>query len=265
MTGSAAVGGVLDRFRLDGKVVVVTGANRGLGRALVTAFAEAGADVGLAVRDVDGVADQREELAGLGRRSAVARCDVADARCIEDSVAAIEDALGPIDVWVNNAGITHWGDSLAEDAGDAWQRVMDTNAGGVFHCTRAVGRRMAARGRGSVVNIGSISGLIVNRPQSQAAYNASKAAIHHVTKSLAVELAPSGVRVNALAPGYIRTDMVAAQFEDPAFREDWIERVPMQRPAEPVEVASAAVFLAGEGASFMTGSVVVVDGGYVLT
>lgn len=256
---------ILDKFKLDGKVAVVTGANRGLGRAIADAMAEAGAHVGLTARDAGSVQEHTLALQKTGSRAAAARCDVTDPDSIESAIDMLEDVLGPIDIWVNNAGITYWGPTLDADPGAGWQNILDTNAGGVFNCSQAVGRRMRVRGTGAIINIGSISGLIVNRPQWQAAYNTSKAAVHHLTRSLAVELAPAGIRVNALAPGYIATDMVAAKFDDPEYREEWIDRVPMRRAADPTEISSAAVFLASEAASFMTGSVLVVDGGYILT
>jgi NAD(P)-dependent dehydrogenase (short-subunit alcohol dehydrogenase family) len=258
-------GTLLDRFSLRGRVAVITGANRGLGRTLAGAFAEAGADIGLLARSADSLGPVAEEVTAHGRRVATAPCEVTSPARVQSAVVAIENELGPIDIWVNNAGITYWGPTLAAETWTGWQEIMDTNAGGVFHCSQAVGRRMAARGRGSIVNVGSISGLIVNRPQAQAAYNASKAAVHHLTRSMAVELAPSGVRVNALAPGYIHTEMTEHMFDDPAHRRYWIDDVPMRRAADPVEIAAAAVFLASDAASFMTGSILVVDGGYVLT
>lgn len=256
---------VLDRFSLTGKIAVITGAGRGLGRTLAASFAEAGADVGVLGRTVAALGPVRADVAAHGRRAAVAHCDVASADSAAHAVATIEKELGPIDIWINNAGITYWGPTLDAETGPGWDEIMATNAGGVFHCSRAVGRRMAERGRGSIVNIGSISGLIVNRPQAQAAYNASKAAVHHLTRSMAVELAPSGVRVNALAPGYIHTAMTEALFDDPAHRQYWIDQVPMRRAADPAEIAACAIFLASDAASFMTGSVLVADGGYVLT
>ncbi|NKX54394.1 SDR family NAD(P)-dependent oxidoreductase [Arthrobacter mobilis] len=256
---------ILDRFRLDGRVAVVTGANRGLGRSIATALAEAGAHIGLAARDTGSLQELTALLAQTGAKTAAAPCDVTDPESVEAAVARFEETLGPVDIWINNAGITYWGPTLEADPAGGWETILATNAGGVFNCSQAVGRRMAARGSGTIINIGSISGLIVNRPQWQAAYNASKAAVHHLTRSLAVELAPAGVRVNALAPGFIATDMVSEMFDVPEYKEEWIDRVPLKRAADPMEISSAAVFLASEAASFMTGSVVVVDGGYTLT
>jgi NAD(P)-dependent dehydrogenase (short-subunit alcohol dehydrogenase family) len=256
---------VLDRFRLEGKVAVVTGANRGLGQSIAAAFADAGADVGLASRETSTLKEQVRALRQAGQRAAIAQCDVTEPESIAAAASAIEDELGPIDIWVNNAGITYWGPTLEADRVEGWQNIIDTNAGGVFNCTQIIGQKMAARGRGSIVNIGSISGLIVNRPQWQAAYNASKAAVHHLTRSFAVEMAPAGVRVNALAPGYIATDMVSGMFQVPEYKDEWIDRVPLRRAADPTEISSAALFLASDASSFMTGSILVVDGGYTLT
>jgi NAD(P)-dependent dehydrogenase (short-subunit alcohol dehydrogenase family) len=145
---------------------------------------------------------------------------------------------------------------------DEWSHVIDTNLTALWRMSQTVGAHMVARGSGSIVNVGSISAQIVNRPQFQPAYNASKAAVHHLTKSLAAEWAPSGVRVNAVAPGYIKTDM--SPVDEPKYRRFWIEDSAQQRYATPNEVSPSVVFLASDAASFMSGTVLVVDGGYTL-
>jgi len=141
-----------------------------------------------------------------------------------------------------------------------WSEVVTTNLTGVWNCCQAFGRHMADNGGGTIVNIGSMSGMIVNRPQWQPAYNASKAAVHHLTRSLAAEWAPLGIRVNALAPGYVKTEM--APVDRPEFRQHWIDDVPMRRYATPEEIAPSVVYLASPASAFMTGSVLVIDGGY---
>ena len=171
----------------------------------------------------------------------------------------IIDRLGQIDVLVNNAGTCIHRPAL-DVTPEEWQIVMDVNVNGVWNCAQAFGRQMVAQRSGVIVNIGSISAQIVNRPQWQPGYNASKAAVHQLTKSLAAEWAPHGVRVNALAPGYVKTEM--APVDEPQFRRHWIEDAPMQRYAMPAELGPSVVFLASDASSFMTGSVLVVDGGY---
>jgi NAD(P)-dependent dehydrogenase (short-subunit alcohol dehydrogenase family) len=247
---------VLDSFRLDDKVAVVTGGNRGLGEAYARALGEAGARVAIAARDEALSASVAGELGALAVTT-----DVSDPGSVKAMLETVTAALGPVDVLVNNAGVCYHRPAL-EVPDDEWRSVWDVNVDGVWHCSRVVGAQMIERGHGSIINVGSISAEIVNRPQWQPAYNASKAAVHQLTKSLAAEWAPHGVRVNALAPGYVKTEM--APVDDPRFRPRWIEDAPMQRAASPEEIAPSVIYLASEASSFMTGSVLVVDGGYTL-
>jgi NAD(P)-dependent dehydrogenase (short-subunit alcohol dehydrogenase family) len=247
---------VLDSFRLDGKVAVVTGGNRGLGQAFARALGEAGARVAIAARD----AARSEVVAGELGALAVP-LDVTDSASVDAMLAAVTTELGPVDVLINNSGTCFHRPAL-EVPEEEWRAVWDVNVDGLWRCSRAVGAQMVERGTGAIVNIGSISAQIVNRPQWQPAYNASKAAVHQLTKSLAAEWAPYGVRVNALAPGYVKTEM--APVDDPRFRPRWIDDAPMQRSAVPEELGPSVVFLASDASSFMTGSVMVVDGGYTL-
>jgi len=230
---------VLDAFRLDGKVAVFTGGGRGIGAAVASALREAGAEVVIASRS-EGVIT-----------------DVTDV----DSVRAMVAEVGPIDVLVNNAGVCYHRPAL-EVPDEEWRSVWEVNVDGVWNCSRVVGEQMISRGAGAIVNIGSISAMIVNRPQWQPAYNASKAAVHQLTKSLAAEWARHGVRVNALAPGYVKTEM--APVDDPQFKPLWVDDPPMGRYALPAEMGPSVVYLASDASSFVTGAVLVVDGGYTL-
>ena len=252
---------VLDAFSLTGKVSVVTGANRGIGRALTQALAEAGSDVVLLVRDQQGATSAVDELEALGVTALAMSADVTDADDVQQAVTEIVDRLGRVDILVNNAGTCIHRPAL-EVTPEEWRSVMDVNVDGVWHCAQAFGRQMVTQRGGVIVNIGSISAQIVNRPQWQPGYNASKAAVHQLTKSLAAEWAPYGVRVNALAPGYIKTEM--APVDEPQFRQHWIDDAPMRRYAMPSELGPSVVFLASDASSFMTGSVLVVDGGYTV-
>ncbi len=247
---------VLDAFRLDGKVAVVTGGHRGIGLALARALGEAGARVAVAARDPEAA-----QAAAAGAGAVAVRADVTDPASVQTMLERVTSELGPIDVLVNNAGVCFHRPAL-EVPDQEWRTVWDVNVDGVWNCSRIVGAQMIERGHGVIVNIGSISAMIVNRPQMQPAYNASKAAVHQLTKSLAAEWAPHGVRVNALAPGYVKTEM--APVDDPHYKPLWVDDPPMQRYALPEELGPSVVYLASDASSFMTGSVLVVDGGYTL-
>src|SRR4051794_28487386 len=247
---------VLDLFRLDGKVAVVTGGNRGLGEAFARALGEAGARVAIAARD-----EARSEAVAAEQGALAVTTDVTEPESVRAMLETVTSELGPVDVLINNSGVCFHRPAL-EVPDDEWRAVWDVNVDGVWHCSRAVGAQMVERGTGAIVNVGSISAQIVNRPQWQPAYNASKAAVHQLTKSLAAEWAPHRVRVNALAPGYIKTEM--APVDDPKFKPRWIDDSAMQRYALPEELGPSIVYLASDASAFMTGSVLVIDGGYTL-
>lgn len=252
---------VLSRFRVDGRTAVVTGATRGLGRAFARALAEVGANVVIVGRDGEAAAEVSAELASLGRDSLVVLADITSRAGVEAVRDASIERFGQVDILINNAGTCVHRPALEVTEAD-WRQVMDVNLNALWVACQVFGAHMVERGAGAIVNIGSISGLIVNRPQWQAGYNASKAAVHQLTKSLAAEWAPRGVRVNAVAPGYVKTEM--APVDEPRFRRQWIEDAPQQRYATPDEIAPAVVYLASDASGFATGSVLVVDGGYTV-
>ena len=253
----------LDKFKLTGQVAVVTGAARGIGLAAVEALAEAGATVVLTDFNPDLLASATEALKAKGLAVDSERMDVTDARGVEAARDAILARHGRVDVLVNNAGIAISNHPAETMADDVWNKVIDVNLNGVFWCCRAFGKAMLDQGKGAIVNVGSMSGYIVNRPQEQANYNASKAAVHHLTKSLAAEWAPRGVRVNSVAPTYIETEMNAYVYQDEEMYRHWVGGTPMNRLGRTDEVASVILFLASEASSLMTGSIVLADGGYV--
>lgn len=251
----------MDRFSLEGRRALVTGAARGIGLAIADALSEAGAHVILTDLE-ETVAAAAASLSSRGRSVEGHSLDVTDSVDVEALAARIEDE-GGVDILVNNAGIAISNHPAEIMTDEIWDKVIDVNLNGVFFCCRAFGKRMLERGRGSIVNIGSMSALIVNRPQEQANYNASKAGVHHLTRSLAAEWAARGVRVNAVAPTYIETGMTKYVYDDPEMYRHWIGGTPMERMGKPEEIASVVLFLASDAASLMTGSIVVADGGYV--
>ncbi len=246
-------------FSLDGRVAVVTGGTRGLGAGFAEALGDAGAKLVIVGRDVEAAEIVLDRLRHKGTDVRFVVADVTRQDDVRGALEATLDAYGRVDILVNNAGACVHAPAL-DVTPDDWRHVMDVNVDAVWRCSQTFGRHFVEQRSGTIVNIGSMSGMIVNRPQWQPAYNASKAAVHHLTRSLAAEWGPYGVRVNALAPGYIRTDM--SPVDDPRFRQNWIEDAPMRRSGTVEELAPAVVFLASDASSFVTGSVLVADGGY---
>jgi NAD(P)-dependent dehydrogenase (short-subunit alcohol dehydrogenase family) len=253
----------LEKLRLDGRVAVVTGAGQGIGAACAQALGEAGATVIVAELVPERVEASVADLRKLGISAHGVTLDVVKSAAVDAVTGDIVRRHGRVDVLVNNAGVAQ-SDVKAEDTSDEhWRFHMDVNVDGLFWCCRAFGRQMLAQGKGSIVNIGSMSGFIVNKPQPQSFYNASKAAVHHLTKSLAAEWAARGVRVNAVAPTYIETPLTAfGMNESPEMYAKWLDMTPMGRVGQPEEIASVVLFLASDAASLLTGSIVLADGGY---
>jgi NAD(P)-dependent dehydrogenase (short-subunit alcohol dehydrogenase family) len=244
---------------LTGRIALVTGAASGIGAAIARKLAGEGAHVAINYRNSRDAAETlAAELNATAFPGDVSRPE--DATALAAAVAA---EFGRIDILVNNAGVAV-SDIKAEDTSDEhWRFHMNVNLHGLFWCCRAFGRRMLAQQRGAIVNIGSMSGFIVNKPQPQSFYNASKAAVHHLTRSLAAEWGQRGVRVNAVAPTYVETPLTAFGIqENPDMYKIWLEMTPMGRVGQPEEIASVVHFLASDAASLMTGAIVPVDGGY---
>jgi NAD(P)-dependent dehydrogenase (short-subunit alcohol dehydrogenase family) len=252
----------LERFNLKDRVAVVTGGAQAIGLACVEALAEAGAHVYIADRNPVAGAQGQAEMKAKGYGVDFIEMEVTDSKQVDAGAARVMKERGRVDILVCNAGIAR-SETRAEDVADEhWLNVIDVNLNGLFWCCRAFGKPMLAAGRGSIVNIGSMSGFIVNKPQPQAYYNASKAGVHHLTKSLAAEWGARGVRVNAVAPTYIATPLNAFVKSNPAMYDAWIGGTPMARLGESDEIAAVVLFLASDAASLMTGSIVLADGGY---
>jgi NAD(P)-dependent dehydrogenase (short-subunit alcohol dehydrogenase family) len=247
-------------FSLGGRTALVTGAARGLGRTIALSLAHAGADVALGLRDGTDGADLEAEIAAMGRRTVRVQMDVLDLAQIDVAVRAVHDAFGRIDVLVNNAGLGP--ENAAEDVNEPdYDLTFDTNVKGLFFTSQAVGRVMIAQGSGRIVNLSSQAGFVAL--PGEAIYCASKAAVAHLTRCLAVEWGRHGINVNAIAPTFIRTPGTAAALSDPAFAADVLERIAgLHRVGEPVDVAGAVVYLASPASALVTGTTLMVDGGW---
>jgi NAD(P)-dependent dehydrogenase (short-subunit alcohol dehydrogenase family) len=253
---------VLEKFSLEGMTALVTGAGTGIGRGLAVGFAEAGASVAICGRTPSTLDETAAAIEGAGGRALAIPADVTQVEDVQRVVATIIETWGSLNVACNNAGVNNWVDSVNLAESD-WDWIYDTNTKGAFFCTQAEARVMIAAGSGSIINLASMSARVTNRPQMQAHYNSSKAALVQLTKSLAAEWAPLGVRVNTLSPGYTRTEMADA----PRTREAqpiWTRDTPMGRMAEVDELQGAAVFLASDASSYVTGHDLVVDGGFTV-
>jgi NAD(P)-dependent dehydrogenase (short-subunit alcohol dehydrogenase family) len=253
------------RFRLDGRRALVTGGSRGLGRVIAAALAEAGAEVVIAGRDAATLEHARQELAAAGAVVHALQGDVSTPDLAERLCAEALNKFTGFDVLVNNVGGRRIATPTEELPLADWQRILDLNLTSALVCCQRVGKGMLERRRGAVVNVGSIAAFVATRDIGGRGYETAKAALTMLTRTLAADWADRGVRVNALAPGVFETDPNKKWFgERPGFRERFLDMVPMGRLGDPAEVGPAAVFLASDAASYVTGAVLVVDGGYTL-
>lgn len=254
----------LQKQQLVGRTAFITGAARGIGYCTAEALAEAGASVIISDMAADPLEYAANSLRAKGYHIQTLILDVTKPEACTEAAERFNQDGSSVDILIANAGIS-WKDTRAEDVDDAsWARVLDVNLNGTFWCCRAFGKYMLERQRGAIVTVGSMSGFISNKPQNQVHYNASKAAVHHLTKSLAGEWAERGVRVNSVAPTYVNTPMSNITAKLPEYNDIWMAGTPMKRMVEPEEVASVNLFLASDASSGMTGAVVLVDAGYTV-
>jgi NAD(P)-dependent dehydrogenase (short-subunit alcohol dehydrogenase family) len=251
---------IMDKFRIDDQVALITGGSRGIGLAIAHALGEAGAHLVINSRSNDSVG--LKSLTDAGYDAEFRAADLSDPAAAQALVDGVVKDKGRLDILVNNAGVAAHGatDTFTDTQ---YRQIMDLNLDAVFRMCRAAIPPMRKQGSGVILNIGSISGFISNIPQDQVAYNTSKAAVHMMSKSLASELATENIRVNAIAPGYIRTEMTRGGMENPEWYPIWQSMTPMARVGEPDEIATAALFLCSPASSYVSGEVLVVDGGYI--
>lgn len=253
---------VLDRYGLHGRTAIVAGGARGMGRAVAELAAQTGADIViLDILETETRETAAHIAAAYGRKSKGIVADLSDAKAAQKAVDQAVAEFGRIDVLFNCTGIAP-NTYVLDIPADEWAQVMNVNVNAQFFVAQAVARHMAEAGGGSIVCIGSNSGFIVDRPQPQAHYNASKAAVHQMVKSMACELGPKNIRINAVAPGFIVTEMTKRGMANPEWLTTWTENTPMGRLGKPEEIANVMLFLASDASAFMTGSIVIADGGY---
>jgi len=248
-------------FSLSGQAALVTGASRGIGRALALGLAHAGADVALAARPSDDLDSVAAEVQALGRRALVVHLDVTNrSTAIAETVSQIANELGRLDVLINNAGVEQVCDSLEVDEA-LWDRILDTNLKGAFFCAQAVARRMTESGGGAVLNVCSLTSAV--GVPTAVPYGSSKSGLLGMTRALAAEWAPRNIRVNGIAPGYFRTALTEVFYQDAAWAEGMRAKIPMGRFGRLDDLIGAAVFLCSDAARYVTGQVLYVDGGYL--
>lgn len=253
---------VLEQFSLTNRVAIITGGGQGLGREMALALSEVGANIVIAARRIDSALLTKKEIESNNVKCLVVKTDIRNEFDVISMVNQVMGTFGKIDILVNNAGIWR-GDDAEKVTSEDWREVIDVNLTGAFIVSREVGKVMLENEKGNIINIASMSGLIVNTPQNQCAYNASKGGLIMLTKSLATEWAKKGIRVNTICPGYIRTEMSEDRYQrkDPAI-ERWFSMTPMGRSGLASELKGIVVFLASDASSFMTGSTILIDGGY---
>ena len=252
---------VLSMFDLKGEKAIVTGGGQGLGREMALALAEAGADVAVVQRRVEVAEKTAEEIRKLGRDSFAMKVDVSKAEDAKNMVEAVKDRFGKIDILINNAGVDQH-ISAVDMTEEDWDRMIDINLKGEFLGCQMVGREMIKQRKGSIINIASMCAFIVVRPQLQVHYDVAKAGVAQLTRCLAMEWAKYNIRVNAIAPGYMKTPMLARNLGPGKIGEQWVKLTPMGRLGEPYEIKGLALFLASKASSFITGSTILMDGGY---
>lgn len=256
---------ILEKFKLENKVAAITGAARGLGKAMATGLAEAGANIVIPDIDFEEAEKTANEIkSDCGVKTLALETDITDEEQVVSMVSKTIDEFGKIDILINNAGICKHIPAEEMSKSD-WEEVINVNLNGLFLCAREVAKPMIEAKQGTIINIASMSGYIVNYPQPQVSYNTSKAGVIHLTKSLAAEWAKYNIRVNAIAPGYMKTKLTEVFLEEnPELKEDWVGPTPMKRMGKPEELKGTAVYLASDASSFMTGHTMVIDGGYTV-
>ncbi|MBC7190434.1 SDR family oxidoreductase [Candidatus Aerophobetes bacterium] len=253
-------------FDLRGRVAIVTGAASGLGRAMAIGLAKAGADIVVADINADSASETSELIRETGQKSIVVGVDVTDSRQVDKMVKETLHEFGKVDILINSAGIVRSSEERAplEEVSEAdWNRMIQVNLTGTFLCAQRVGREMIKQRRGKIINIASMSGMIVNKGLTGVGvYCVSKAGVIMLTKALAVEWAKYNINVNCISPGYMKTPMTQKTRSNPVLSKIQLEMTPLQRYGEPEEIVGAAIFLSSDASSFMTGSNIVIDGGY---